>query len=145
MDKDFYDLTIKINSINRSFHDYLGKSLHENDFRDISPNNALIIKNIGSDRRNVDKTSAYGYNVGSNISYNIADLTKKGYIVKDKDAGDMRSVYLVLTERGLKVLGVINEAILSQQNSLIAAGISGRDIKSANSFINKLEEFFVGR
>lgn len=137
--KKFTDLTIKLSKLNKSFLSCVEDELLFNGIYDINSTQALMLKNIGEDKSNVSKTTTQGYYLGKNLSYNAASLLKKGYLTKQVEENDKRCVYLVLTEKGIEILIMVNNAILTQQESLTKVGIKDNSIENINSIIDKFQ------
>jgi DNA-binding MarR family transcriptional regulator len=137
--KKFTDLTIKLSKLNKSFLSCVEDELLFNGIYEINATQALMLKNIGEDKSNVSKTTTQGYYLGKNLSYNSDALLKKGYLTKQVGISDKRCVYLVLTKKGSKVLGMVNNALLTQQESLTKIGIRDNSIENINIIIDKLQ------
>jgi len=110
-----------------------------NGIYDINATQALMLKNIGQDKSNVHKTSTQGYYLGKNLSYNGDSLLKKGYIIKQQGYNDKRCVYLMLTEKGMEIFDIVNNALTVQQESLTKKGIKDNSIESINKIVDKLQ------
>ncbi len=137
--KKFTDLTVKLSKLNKSFLSFIGDELLFNGIYEINATQALMLKNIGEDKSNVSKTSTQGYYLGTNLSYNTASLLKKGYLTKQVEDNDKRCVYLVLTDKGVGILKMVNKALLSQQKSLTEVGIEDSSIENINTIIDKFQ------
>lgn len=142
IDDEFLNLSAKIVYLNKRFLEYLKNELEDNDIHGISAIQALIIKNIGTDKRNVWKTTNCGYYpIGTNLSYNINILIESGFVEKNQDRNDTRNAIISLTAKGLRILDIINGAIMSQENALFEVGISDKDLRATNKILDKLEKF----
>ena len=111
-------------------------------FMDLNPNQVLLIKNIGKESMFVNLASVTGYKTGTNITYNINDLQRKGYIDKTKGKEDERKVYLTLTKKGLNVLAMIDSVLLSHSNLLQEENIGGKHMREINKILCKLQKTF---
>ncbi len=138
---EFLNFTTNINKLN---HDFMGFIEHYicKQFPDINRNQVLLIKNIGGNSIDVHSTANFGYYTGTNISYNITELQKKGYLKKSKCKHDTRKVYLTLTEKGLNVLSMINSVFGSHSHILQELVIHGKHIKDINKILCKLQRTF---
>lgn len=141
MDNLFYSFTRNINRINSSFMGFIDMNICKN-FMDLNPNQVLLIKNIGEESMFVNLASVTGYKTGTNITYNINDLQRKGYIDKTKGKEDERKVYLTLTKKGLNVLAMIDSVLLSHSNLLQEVRIYDKHMKEINKILCKLQKTF---
>lgn len=137
--KNFIDLTVKLSKLNKSFLSCVEDELFFNGIYEINATQALMLKNIGEEKSNVSKTTTQGYYLGKNLSYNAAILLKKGYLVKQVGDSDRRFIYLVLTEKGTEILYMVNNALMTQQESLTKVGVKDNSIANINSIIDKLQ------
>jgi DNA-binding MarR family transcriptional regulator len=141
MDQQFYNFTRNINKIHNAFMGFIDQNICRN-FLDLSPNQVLLIKNIGEDAVIVNSASNIGYYTGTNISYNIRWLVKKNYVTKSKYKHDARKVYLKLTQKGLNVLSVIDSVFGSHTEVLQSAKIDDKYMKDINKILCKLQKTF---
>ena len=142
MNKQLIELTVNMNNLNKAFADNLRIALSVNAIYDITQNQALIIKNIGKSKCNINGAANRGYHTGTNINYNISSLIKCGYLIKEIDPYDGRAVEITLTEKGLTALDAIDSAFMSHSKALTKAGISSKDIENTNNIIDKLKKVF---
>jgi len=119
--------------------DRVEDELSDKGIYDVNATQALMLKNIGGDKSYVQKTTTKGYYLGTNLSYNIAAMLKKGYLTKQIGYNDKRRVYLMLTDKGIEVLYIVNKALSVQQESLTKTGIEGNYIKDINKIVDKLQ------
>ncbi len=137
--KKFTDLTIKLSKLNKSFLSCVEDELLFNGIYEINATQALMLKNIGEDKSNVSKTTTQGYYLGKNLSYNASALLNKGYLTKQVGDHDKRIIYLVLTEKGTGILNIVNNALLTQQESLTKIGINDNSIENISRIIDKFQ------
>lgn len=135
----FSDLTVKLSKINQAFLNSLEYELDNHEIYEINVIQALMLKNIGDTKTNITKATSRGYYLGKNMSYNISALLSKGYLLKEIDNNDERSVCLILTKKGLKVLSIIDNAISSQVRSLTSEGVNDNFIENVNGIIDKMQ------
>src|SRR6185437_6946886 len=113
----FYDFTVNINKLNRLFLQSIDLELKKNKIYDVNPNQALLILNVSNNPRHVNDTHE-GYWLGTNISYNIGDLVKKGYVTRIIDKQDLRCAFIGLTDKGMKLYNILEGVIMSRSKIL---------------------------
>lgn len=146
MKSDLFVLTTKITYANKVFMDYIKQALEGGGYHAVTPTQALIVKNIGEGKKNVGRVTTSGsYYVGTNSSYNINILVKGSYVQKDMDIDDERQSILTLKPKGLDLLKTINCAIMSHEESLSKAGVSGNDMQDAIKTLSKIEGFLTSK
>jgi DNA-binding MarR family transcriptional regulator len=141
MNEQFLNFTRNINKLNNSFMSFIDYSICRL-CPDISPTQILLIKNIGEESIDVNTTSNIGYYTGTNITYNIKELQKNGYLKKKKDKNDERRVYLKLTEKGLNILSAIDRVFGSHSELLQEQKIDDKTMKDTNKILYKLQKTF---
>lgn len=141
MNEQFLNFTRNIAKLNNSFMGFLDYKICRL-CPDISPTQILLIKNIGEDSIDVNTTSNLGYYTGTNITYNIKVLQKKGYLKKSKSKDDERRVYLKLTEKGLNILSEIDRVFGSHSELLQEQKIDDKTMKDTNKILYKLQKTF---
>ncbi|MDW0271401.1 MAG: MarR family winged helix-turn-helix transcriptional regulator [Nitrososphaeraceae archaeon] len=141
MNEQFLNFTRNIAKLNNSFMNFIDYNICRL-CPDISPTQILLIKNIGEDSIDVNTTSNLGYYTGTNITYNIKVLQKKGYLKKSKSKDDERRVYLKLTEKGLNILSEIDRVFGSHSELLQEQKIDDKTMKDTNKILYKLQKTF---
>jgi DNA-binding MarR family transcriptional regulator len=141
MNEQFLNFTRNITKLNNSFMSFIDYKICRL-CPDISPTQILLIKNIGEDSIDVNTTSNLGYYTGTNITYNIKVLQKKGYLKKSKSKDDERRVYLKLTEKGLNILSEIDRVFGSHSELLQEQKIDDKTMKDTNKILYKLQKTF---
>lgn len=139
MDNNFNDFTWNINRLNSLFLDNIELKLKSNGINNVNSNQALLIKNIGYKPTHVNDANSLGFYVGTNISYNVKDMVKKGYINRITDNDDKRCAFLVLTKKGKKVLEILEGVNVSHQQALQKLKI---DVNNINEILLRLQRIF---
>ena len=126
------------------FHDLFHAFLGENDYRDLTPQQAFLLYNLldrvtttGAARRN-------GYYIGTNISHNVNKLEDAGYLSRKHDPADGRSVLLSLTDKGREVAKLIAKELDRQAPMIVGnTTISAADLETAKKALMHLERFWL--
>jgi len=82
---------------------------------------ALLLVNVGRNEVAIKDLVERGYYVGSNITYNVRNLSETAYIIQQRSDRDRRSVRIALTEKGLAIYDH-----LTRMEARHAAALDGR-------------------
>ena len=74
---------------------------------------------------------------GSTVSIAISKMEAQGYLKRENNEYDMRSVRIFLTEKGRRLSDEV-EKLLSAKDEKIMHGISEKDIKNAKYVLEKM-------
>jgi len=135
----FSNLTMKLNKLNKLFMFRVESELQSRGIFEVNATQALMLINIGSEKATIAKTTNIGYYIGTNISYNINALLKKGYITKISSKDDKRSVYLSPSKKGIAIINIVKETLLFQHQSLTNEGVEDTFIINISNIIDKLQ------
>lgn len=139
MGNNYYDFTVNINRLDKLFLENIEHSLRGNEVYDINPMQALVIINIGHEAMRVNDVNNFDYYLGKNVTYNIKDLVKKGYVGRLKNKNDKRSNIVSLTKKGVRVLEILESVNVSQQERLQKLKI---DVNNLNEILTRLQRIF---
>lgn len=101
------DLPRLIERMHRRFLDVVRIELSRQNINDISPVQAVMLSNIGSEEISVRDLIERGYYLGSNASYNLKNLVDGGYVARQASARDRRSARLKLSPKGKGILDIL--------------------------------------
>lgn len=139
----FYEFTLCVNKAHALFLKTIERELSRNKIRDLNASQALLIKNISEEIMNVGEAQRAGYYTVTNITYNLDKLDTLGYVMKMKNNVDLRATLVKLTEKGLKVLQIVNSVIMSQSSMLKSAGIDDNDMNNMTKILHELHKNFT--
>ena len=139
MGNSFYNFTANINKLDKLFLENIEHSLRYNEIYDISPMQALVMTNIGHETMRINDVNDFDYYLGKNVTYNIQDLVKKGYVGRLKNKNDKRSKIVSLTKKGERVLEILESVNVSQQERLQKLKI---DVNNLNEILTRLQRIF---
>ena len=111
---------------------------------DINSVQALLIYNIGDKELTAGELRTRGYDLGSNVSYNVKKLGEMGYLHHARSRVDRRSVRISLTEKGAAVHAIV--AALYEKHVLTVeqiGGISSDEFVRMNQALVRLERFWT--
>jgi DNA-binding MarR family transcriptional regulator len=133
MTHHYIDIFNKVEKIYRSFLNVLEKDIEHFGFYDLNNAQALIIYYMGKENKTmpIGELMKSGYYLGSNVSYNIKQLGKSGYVHLSQSEYDKRSVNLTLSDKGQEAYDKFRSRFDELLNAL-----------SKNLSKDKLERFF---
>ncbi len=144
--KNFYYETVLLTGrSHRYFLEVLKLRLDEWGLPDINGVQALVLYNIGRDEMTVGELTARGYYLGSNVSYNVKEMSDNGYLEQNRSPHDRRSVRIKLSAKGLELHGKLEALMEEHAKGLSASGISAEEIGKANDTMRKLEKFWTAQ
>ena len=96
----YREALLLIERLHRRFLDVLKAEIDRSGRADVNSVQALILYNIGDDEITVGDLTNRGYYLGSNVSYNIKQLSKNGYIEQERSPHDRRAIRVRLSAKG---------------------------------------------
>lgn len=150
MNKENYvDVMKYLEKLNRFFLDNIKSGLENSGISDVSAVQAMMLYSLKTDKVSMTDLHKRGHYLGTNAAYNVSNLLKNNYLVKDINTFDLRGVWLSLSEKGLKILDLIDSVITLQSEALTSVGINDKNIDDANNILDKitrvLEEIRIKR
>src|ERR1051326_5152536 len=125
--------------MHRRFLDVVRIELTRIGVRDINPVQIMMLAAIGQQDLAVRDLIERGYYLGSNVSYNIKNLSEGGYIERLTDEHDRRSARVRLTDKGRSVLNQL-QAISDRLSSvLLATDGDKQDYEVTLKFLRRFE------
>ncbi len=126
--------------LHRRFLDVVRIELTRIGVRDINPVQILMLAAIGQNedmavRDLIDR----GYYLGSNVSYNIKNLSESGYIERFTDPHDRRSARVRITGKGRPVLEKLQSVTANLAAALITSAEQSKDCDATLNFLRRFE------
>jgi DNA-binding MarR family transcriptional regulator len=126
--------------LHRRFLDVVRIELTRVGVRDINPVQIMMLAAIGPDSDlAVRDLIERGYYLGSNVSYNIKNLSDGGYIDRVADEHDRRSARVRLTDKGRKVLDQLHNMSEKMAVTLFPSANEKGDYQTTLDFLRKFE------
>jgi DNA-binding MarR family transcriptional regulator len=126
--------------MHRRFLDVVRIELTRIGVRDINPVQIMMLAAIGhSPDMAVRDLIERGYYLGSNVSYNIKNLSEGGYIERVADVHDRRSARVKLTEKGLQVLNQLQTLSDKLAAVLLPGAAEKQDYQTTLKFLRRFE------
>lgn len=122
--------------------DIVLNELKHNNINDISTIQALILKNINSETTTISMLYSYEY-LGKNLTYNINDLCKSGYVDKKPNDHDKRTIYVILTKKGENISNLLKDIFCKLENKISLEQSLG--LKVLNGNINMMTDVLTTR
>ncbi len=146
MENNYYNSIVMVEKLHRLFLEVVKCELHKLDIRDINNVQSLVLYNIGERKLSIGDLTAYGYYLGSNVSYNLRKLVENGYVLQVPSPNDRRSSNVSLTEKGLEIYGILGVLFDNHLNNLYEIDVTEEMIsnlietlKGIEKYLNKVE------
>jgi DNA-binding MarR family transcriptional regulator len=141
MKKTYYDIVSCIDRIYRLFLDTVKHDLDSLRILDINSVQALIIYNVAEQKVSVGELISRGMYNGSNVSYNIKKLTQMGYLEQKQSEHDKRSLFINLTEKGLKTYQEIDKCLEGHAKKLELLFQNNKNLEVVYKGLQGIESF----
>ncbi|MDP6706667.1 MAG: MarR family winged helix-turn-helix transcriptional regulator [Alphaproteobacteria bacterium] len=139
----YREALLLIERLHRRFLDVLKAEIDRTGRADVNNVQALILYNIGDDEITVGELTNRGYYLGSNVSYNVKQLTNNGYIEQERSPHDRRSVRVKLSDKGRALRGDVTALFERHVAGLLDGDtISLDDIVELNVKLRRIERFW---
>jgi DNA-binding MarR family transcriptional regulator len=126
--------------LHRRFLDVVRIELTRVGVRDINPVQIMMLAAIGpSGDLAVRDLIERGYYLGSNVSYNIKNLSDGGYIERVADEHDRRSARVKITDKGRRVLDSLHALTDKMAETLFSSSTEKADYQTTVNFLKKFE------
>lgn len=100
--KSYFESIIMIGKVYNLFLELLKNELHSLKIRDINNTQCMILYNLGKKYVTVGELNEKYY-IGTNVNYNLINMVKKGYLIKEPNLHDFRTMNVKLSEKGLEL------------------------------------------
>ena len=111
---------------------------------DLNAIQALLLYNMGDNELTAGELKSRGYDLGSNVSYNLKKLVEMGYVDYERSETDKRSVRVSLSAKGRQAAAVVARLYQRQLGSVeTVAQVSGDELKGLNKALGRLERFWI--
>jgi len=139
----YREALLLIERLHRRFLDVLKAEIDRTGRTDVNNVQALILYNIGDDEITIGELTNRGYYLGSNVSYNIKQLTNNQYIRQERSAHDRRAVRVSLSDKGRALRRDITALFERHVAGLYdAGGVSLEDVEQLNAKLRRIERFW---
>ena len=143
MQSAYLELIAAMERLHRQFLEVVKLELDNYGLRDINNVQAMILFNIGDLEMTVGELTLRGCYLGSNVSYNVKNMTENGYIVQERSSHDRRSVRVRLSEKGLELHRKLKRMHERHMASLAQGVVQGEDMVAAHRTLRRLDRFWT--
>ncbi len=143
MDDSYGRLTRLIERLHRRHLDMLRLELDHMAIDGINPAQALMLMRLDGKPVAVRDLIERGYYLGSNVSYNIKQLVKAGYVLQERSPHDRRSLRILVTEEGHALCARLNEAETVYARAMAAADGEQEGLQAACRTLRHLEQLWA--
>jgi DNA-binding MarR family transcriptional regulator len=139
----YREALLLVERLHRRFLDVLKAELDRTGRSDVNNVQALILYNIGDDEITIGELTNRGYYLGSNVSYNIKQLTNSEYIRQERSPHDRRAVRVSLSDKGRALRNDITELFQRHCVGLFdGSGVSLAELEEMNARLRRIERFW---
>ena len=139
----YWESLTLIERLHRQFLDLLKSDLEKLGYSDINNVQSLILYNIGDDEITIGELTNRGYYLGSNVSYNIKQLTNNDYIEQERSPHDRRAVRVKLSDKGRSLRQDITALFERHVTGLFdGTDVTLADIEQLNAKLRRIERFW---
>ena len=111
---------------------------------DINAVQALLLFNVGDKELTAGELRTRGYDLGSNVSYNLKKLVEMGFLDHQRSRVDRRSVRIKLTEKGREVRNIVGALYEKHVRTVEqVGGITPDEFTTLNKSLHRLERFWT--
>ncbi len=139
----YREALLLIERLHRRFLDVLKAEIDRSGRADVNSVQALILYNIGDDEITVGDLTNRGYYLGSNVSYNIKQLSNNGYIEQERSPHDRRAIRVRLSAKGKTLRQDLTAFFERHVEALLSGGdVTLDDIAQLNTKLRRIERFW---
>ena len=141
---DLYMQAIKnLEVLHRRLLDLVKDALEREHILDITPNQALMLYNIGDRQLSVTELRSQGAYTGTNASYNVKKLVEAGLLCHSRGRMDRRTALLSLGQEGQKVRDVVAKVYEKHAQTVVQlGGVGENDFLTMNKTMSRLDRFW---
>ena len=139
----YREALLLIERLHRRFLDVLKAEIDRSGRADVNSVQALILYNIGDDEITVGDLTNRGYYLGSNVSYNIKQLSKNGYIEQERSPHDRRAIRVRLSVKGKTLRQDLTAFFKRHVEALLSGGdVTLENLEQLNTKLRRIERFW---
>lgn len=140
----YLDSISLVERLHRLLHDVIKDEFERLGIADLTPVQAMLLYNLGSNEVSASELRSRGMYQGSNVSYNLKKLVQMGYVHNIRCELDRRSVRVSLTERGAKIREMILELFSRQVENLELSGVlDDPPLPQTNGQLRRIARFWT--
>src|ERR1044072_3284602 len=109
MTNGYLEVISLVERLHRHFLEVVKLELDGLSIHDINNVQGKELVNIGDAEMPIGELTLRGCYLGSNVSYNVKKMVENGYLVQERSVHDKRSIRVRLSDKGIKLRGVITE------------------------------------
>src|SRR6202051_2315408 len=110
---------------------------------DINNVQGMMLFNIGDAEMTVGELTLRGCYLGSNVSYNVKKMVENGYLIQERSEHDRRTIYVRLSEKGLKLRDSLSEMHERHLEMLTQTPLTPQELSSSCAALKRLERFWT--
>lgn len=110
----FLETLLHIDRTHREIYTGLRELLDDNDLRDLTPSQAMILVEVARPGARISDLMARCAQMSSNMSYNVQRLKDRGYVEVTRAPNDGRGRIVTLTDAGERAIQTFRRALAGQ-------------------------------
>ncbi len=141
--KDAYlEMISLVERLHRQCLEVVKADLDRRGIRDLNNVQALILFNIGEEEFSVGELTQRGYNLGSNVSYNVKKMVENGYLIQERSPHDRRSFHVRAADKGVAIFRNLSELFDGHASELGERQFDKEGLEAANATLSRLQQFW---
>ncbi len=142
MTTPYFESIQLIERLHRYFLDMVKVELDRKGYQDLSNIQAMIIFNIGDEEMTVGELTLRGYYLGTNVSYNLKEMTNNGYIERERSIHDKRSIRVKLSAKGLETYKFLSDMFARHEEKIKGTELSPDRMNESIKTMKMFERFW---
>ncbi len=142
MTTPYFESIQLIERLHRYFLDMVKVELDRKGYQDLSNIQAMIIFNIGEEEMTVGELTLRGYYLGTNVSYNLKEMTNNGYIERERSIHDKRSIRVKLSAKGLETYKFLSDMFARHEEKIKGSELSPERMNESIKTMKMFERFW---
>jgi DNA-binding MarR family transcriptional regulator len=143
MNNNYLEVVSLIERLHRHFLEVVKLELEGLGIHDINNVQGVMLFNIGDAEMSVGELTLRGCYLGSNVSYNVKKMVENSYLVQQRSRHDRRSMHVRLTDKGMKLWGILAEMHRRHSEMLGQSPVGAEDLQAAAVTLRRLERFWI--
>ncbi len=139
----YKNFVTSVELLHRRFLDVIKEELSGRMRDDVSPVQAYLCYQIGSQEVTAGELRSRGYYLGSNANYNVKKLIGNGLLDHQRSRTDKRSVRIKLTTKGHEIAKIVEDMLQRQSKNLEKVGdLKVTELSEMLPRMQKLDRFW---
>lgn len=143
MKDNYFKTIVMIEHLHRLSLQVVKSELNKMKISDINNIQCFILYHLGMQEIIIADMINRGYYLGKNVSYNLKNMIKNGYVVKETKYNDNRSRSVKLSTKGIKLHKKLENLFIMQSKDFYSKCMNKEDLDKFDNMLFKIENFFL--